>query len=124
MVGHNELHISKLNSTAIEDFELWMIRFSAVIESEDLSDEVFDVGEPSTEDRAEAQLRLSRMRKKKAIIVTNLGDDPLHVFQSVNIPAQMIIRLSERYSATKTESSISVITYIINCRNDGSLRHS
>ena len=64
-----ELRISKPNGKESEYLELWILRRFCFSESKDFSDVVFDVVEPSTRDRAGAQLLKSRIRKTKAITV-------------------------------------------------------
>ena len=111
----DELRVSKFNGRDNEDFELWSLRLSAVLESKDLST-VVTPGEHPREDFAKYE---QKKRKAKAIIVTSLDDKPLRVVQSAKTPAEMMQKLTDRYAASTTANRIAVMTSLINTRYDG-----
>ena len=113
----DELRVSKFNGREGEDFELWSLRLSAVLESKDLSvavEESPPIGD-SSQDKAKYE---QKKRKAKAIIVTSLGDKPLRVVQSAKTPSEMIKKLTDRYAASTTANRIAILTTLMNTRHD------
>ena len=96
MDDRNELRIKKFKITEKEYYELWMLRSTAVLESKNLSEVVFEVPNLLIGTVAEDRKRNSKMRKENATIVTSLGDKILSVVQKVSNPSDLIAKLNER----------------------------
>ena len=80
----DELRLAKFKGGEGEDFELWSLRLSAILESKDLADVVYECQEAPVETNTDARAIFDRkVRKARAIIITSLGDKPLRVVQAV-----------------------------------------
>ena len=116
----DELRVPKFRGSEHEDFELWSLRLSSVLESKDLAGVVYDASEVPEDATAEEKAVYQRkLRKARAIIITSLGDKPLRVVQSVEHPKEMVQKLIERYAASTTANKIAVMTSLIHTRYDG-----
>ena len=113
----DELRLTKFNGREGEDFELWSLRLSAVLESKDLS-AVMDGDAVTGTSTADIARHEQKKKKAKAIIVTSLGDKPLRVVQSAKSPAGMLKKLNDRYAASTTANRIAVLTTLIKTRYD------
>ena len=96
-----------------EDYDLWHIRITAVLDDAGLLDVVQESAAAAASSSESSAVERGptdddRCKRANAIIVTSLGDNALQVVASVHgKPAQMMNKLDERYNSKSMAAKIS-----------------
>ena len=103
--------IVKFNAKHAEDYNLWSMRFEALLESKVLLEVVLrDTSVELTATEMTSELNL-RMAKARSLLVHSLGDKLLRtVLSEKKDPAKMYEKLNERYAAKSSATRVQLQT--------------
>ena len=103
--------LHKFNAKRGEDFNLWSLRFEALLESKNLLDVITsDPLERTTFSQLNIESK-SQLLKDKSLLVQSLGDKPLRtVAGEKNNPCKMYEKLQDRYATQNKATRVQLQT--------------